>query len=132
MSRRQRRSAKRNQIHRRLVSALLLLIIAGLVTVVHLGGWEEKTGLLAAANDGNASSNFTVDERRDLRIWGGLWLAILLLLLAVLVLAGFDFWSIRRYGRLEHRKLRDDRRAMIANQLRRLREERGEEEPRTQ
>jgi hypothetical protein len=114
---------ERHQSWRRLVSSALLLLIALLLVVAQL--WlEEPARNLARLRD--QSDDPPTDQQRNfIRLYSAVWITILLLLLGVVTLAAFDLWSIRRYGKLQHRKLSDDRRAMIARQLRRLREERN-------
>ena len=67
------------------------------------------------------------DQRQMLRVWGGSWVAILLLLLVVVGIAALDLWSTRRHALQQFRKLQADRRAMIQRQSTRLREERDQQ-----
>jgi hypothetical protein len=115
---------ERRQCWRRLVSSVLLLLIAALIVVAEL--WLERPAQVLADRD-KSLFPLTDDERAFLRLWGAVWIAVLLLLFVVVVLALVDLWAIRRYSRIQHRKLRDDRRAMIARQLQRLRQERNGE-----
>jgi hypothetical protein len=78
-----------------------------------------------ASLDAPAVPLLTPDERFFLRIYGGAWIGILLALLALVLLAAVDVWSTRRYGLRAQRKIQDDRRAMIARQVARLRQERN-------
>jgi hypothetical protein len=116
---------ERRQIWRRLVSSGLLLLIALMLAGAQL--WLESAAQrLADARDRAPSGTPLTDEQRRFGyLYTGVWISVLLLLLGVVLLAAFDLWSIRRYGKLQRRKLTDDRRAMIARQLRRLREERN-------
>jgi hypothetical protein len=116
---------ERHQCWRRLVSSGLLLLIALLLVAAQL--WlESPAQRLADLRDNTPPSTPLTDEQRHFGyVYTGVWIAVLLLLLGVVLLAAFDLWSIRRYGKLQHRKLSDDRRAMIARQLQRLREERN-------
>jgi cobalamin synthase len=114
---------ERRQSVRRLVSSAFLLLIALLLVVAHL--WLEEPAQRLADQRDKTNLPLAESEKTFLRIYSWTWIAILLSVLAVLMLAAFDLWSIRRFGRVQHRKLRDDRRAMIARQLRRLREERN-------
>jgi hypothetical protein len=103
----------------------MLLLIAILLVVAQV--WlEDPAQRLADARDRTDPPPAFTQEEKDLaRLWLLTWIGILLLLFAVIVLAFFDLWSIRRYGRRQLRKLQDDRQAMIARQLRRLRAERN-------
>ncbi len=114
---------ERRQCWRRLVSSGLLLIMAVLIAAAQL--WLESPADRFAKNRDASNLPLSETEVPFLRLYTGVWIAILLLLLIVIMLAAFDLWAIRRFGRLQHRKLRDDRRAMIARQLQRLRKERN-------
>jgi len=118
---------ERRQSWRRLVSSALLLLIALLLVVAQL--WlESPAQRLAELRDKTSKSTPLTDEERCFGyVYTGVWISVLLLLFGVVALAAFDLWAIRRYGRIQRRKLNDDRRAMIARQLRRLREERNGE-----
>ncbi len=109
------------QSWRRLVSSGLMLLIAVLLLVAQL--WLEGPADHLARIRDHSDSPLDDSQKNFLRLYSGVWIAILVLLFGVVMLAAIDLWSIRRYGRLQHRQLRDDRRAMIARQLRRLREE---------
>jgi hypothetical protein len=116
---------ERRQSWRRLASSGMLVLIAVLLVVAQI--WlEDPAQRLAEARDRTDPPPAFTQEERDLaRLWLLTWLAILVLLFAVIVLAFFDLWAIRRYGKRQLRKIQDDRQAMIARQLRRLRAERN-------
>jgi hypothetical protein len=105
----------RAQARRRMVSCVLLLVLALLLAgyLIFLG--ERVTRL---ERDNQADRDF-------LQFFSGYSIAFLVILLTVLVLAGIDFWTIRRYGRQQYRRLQEDRRAMIERQIIRLRQERN-------
>ncbi len=67
----------------------------------------------------------SADQRNFARFYGVFFLFFLLVLMAVVFLAAFDFWATRRYGLRQHRKLIADRRAMIEREVARLRQERN-------
>jgi hypothetical protein len=49
----------------------------------------------------------------------------LLVLMIVVFMAALDYWATRRYGLRQHRKIIDDRRAMIEREISRLRQQRN-------
>ena len=116
---------ERLQCWRRLTSSAFLLLIAVLLVVAQF--WLEGPAEHLANLRDHSDIPLDSAQKNFLRLYSGVWIAILLLLFVVVLLAAIDLWSIRRFGRLQQRKLRDDRRAMIARQLRRLREEKQEE-----
>jgi hypothetical protein len=53
------------------------------------------------------------------------WSAVLLLVLAIVFLAAFDFWAIARFGLRHHRQIQADRRTMLENHAARHRSQRN-------
>jgi hypothetical protein len=114
---------QRRRAWRRLAGCGLMLLLAGLLAgaLVYLEAPAQRL-----ADQGVPSADaFTPRERDFVRLYGGYWIAFLLLLMAVVFLAAFDLWSTRRWGLRQHRKLQADRRAMIERQVTRLRQERN-------
>lgn len=112
---------------RRLVSAGLLTVMAGLLAAL-LGFYEPAAGRLAEERAGFAEGEgppMTDEQKTLVRVWIGLLIALLLVLLVVVGLAGVDLWATRRYGLRQFRKLQADRRAMIERQATRMRQERN-------
>jgi hypothetical protein len=115
------RHRQRGQVWRRLAGAGLLFVLAGMLawSLLFL---EDPAQRLADLRDAGVELN---DEQRGFRrYYTVFWIAFLLILLVLLVLAGYEAWSVRRYALREHRKLQADRRAMIQRQVNRLRRER--------
>jgi flagellar biosynthesis/type III secretory pathway M-ring protein FliF/YscJ len=120
-SRRQRRQA-----HRRLVGcglmALLALLLAGAQLFL-----EEPTDLWIAEHDARAAEGQPVEptpqQRAFFRLYGVYWIVLLLVLLALVAVAGVDLLETRRQGLRERRKLLDDRRVMLQRQMTRWRRE---------
>lgn len=118
---------ERRKAWRRLISAGLLGLMAVLM-VGQLVWWEPASQRLIEEREKLAEGDrpdYTPEEKLLVRVWAGTWVALLLLLLGVVVLAGADLWATRRYALRQFRKLQDDRRAMIARQTTRLRQERN-------
>jgi hypothetical protein len=117
----------RRQAWRRLINSGLMVVLAGLLafTLVYFEGPAQE---VVEAREGMPAENappLTPQQEHVVKVWGGLYIAILLLLLAVLFLAAVDLFSTRRYAREAYRKLQADRRAMIERQVIRLRQERN-------
>jgi hypothetical protein len=109
----------------RMVNSVLLLVLAALLTGV-MAYLETPTQQLVQQRDdavarGEAPPELTPEQRHLVRVWGWLWVALLVVLLAVVLLAALDLWAIRRWGLRQYRKLQADRRAMIERQAARLR-----------
>jgi hypothetical protein len=94
----------RNQSRRRIAYCVLMTLCA-----VMIAGWFVFE-----------------DELRRSAEWSVLyWIAVLLLVLAILLLAAFDFWAIARYGLRHHHQIQADRQAMLEVQAARLRQQRN-------
>jgi hypothetical protein len=118
---------ERRKAYRRLVGCGLMLALGGMLTFVHVY-LENPAQQLADERNQFAPGEappLTPEQRSFLRLWGGYWIAILLTLLAVVIVAALDLWATRRYGIRQYRKLQADRRAMIERQVSRLRQQRN-------
>jgi hypothetical protein len=117
------------QAWRRLATSGLLLLLA-ILFVIALAFQGNPAQQLAdeqaAAREAGEELPLTPEQKRFARIWGWNWIAILLALFLIVLLVAIDFWSIRRYGLRERRKLNEDRRAMMQRQLHRMRQEHDE------
>jgi hypothetical protein len=116
---------------RRLVTSLLLLLL-GLMLAGALISLEAPAHRLAqeqAAKEREGDTTPLAPEKRKFaQFYGWFWILFLLILMAVVFLAALDYWATRRYGIRQHRKIIDDRRAMIEREVSRLRQERNGEE----
>jgi hypothetical protein len=112
---------------RRLISCALTLILAGLLATLMLF-FEDTAQRFAEerlALPDNQRTIFNPQEKTFIRVYTGTWIALLLVLLVVVLLAAIDLWATRRHGLRAYRKLQADRRAMIERQVIRLRQERN-------
>ena len=108
---------------RRLVACGVQLILGLLLAGILL--WlEPETQRIIDGFKGEADPEYTDAQKQLLRVWGGAWVAVLVLLVIVVGFAAVDLWSTRGHALRQFRKLQADRRAMIARQTGRLREER--------
>ncbi len=117
----------RNQFIRRLIGCALLLAIATMIAGAYVSGLEaraERFGdeMQAKADAGNREP--TPEQQQFRRTYAAFWIAVLLLLFAVLMVAAIDLYAIRRYGARHLKQIRDDRRAMLESELANYRRER--------
>lgn len=118
---------ERRKARRRLVSCALTLLLAVLIAVL-LATWDATFARVAAERHNAGPGVERTDEQRFLvRVWFGQWIAVLLVMLSVLVLAAIDVWATRRFAMAQFRKIREDRRAMIQGEVNRLRAQRNGE-----
>jgi ABC-type Fe3+ transport system permease subunit len=124
------RRQQRRQAYRRLVTCGLLALLALLLAGAQLFLEERADNLIdeqrAQSQDQGAEAPFTPEQRNFARFYGVYWIVCLVVLLAVVGLAGIDLWETRRRGLRERRKLLDDQRGMLRRQITRLRQERDE------
>jgi hypothetical protein len=121
------RQFQRNQAWRRLVGAVLLLLCAILfVGVLFLEGPAAE--LVRQGGDAVAHGEqpqMDAAQKDFLRLYGGYVIVLLLLVLGLLGIAGYEIFAIRRYSVRHLRRIQDERRAMIAHETARLRRERN-------
>jgi len=112
---------------RRLVASLLLLLLGFMLALalIYLEAPAQKLAEEQAAKQWQGDTASLDPEQRDFaRFYACFWILFLLLLMAVVFLAALDFWATHRYGLRQHRKIIEDRRAMIEREISRLRRER--------
>jgi uncharacterized iron-regulated membrane protein len=99
---------------RRLFCCLLLLGLAGLL----IGNYFIDRSRTQILEPGEANGSPMSDEQ--LAFWhfySYYWIAILLVLLAVILIVGYDLWSLRRWGLREQRRLHHDHREMLKHEV---------------
>ena len=113
----------RRQAWRRLVCSGLMVLLAVLLAgaLLYLEGPAQQLA------DQGADVAEAPENRAFVNFYSYYWIVFLLVLLALVVLAGIDFWAVRRFGLRELKRIQDDRRAMIARQSALLRQKREQE-----
>jgi hypothetical protein len=118
---------ERRKARLRIVSCALTLLMATQITVI-LATHEPTLGKVKREREGVDPAVKPTDEQRFLvRVYFSEWIAVLLVLLVVLVLAALDLWATRRFALRQYRKINADRRAMIQRQVNRMREQKNGE-----
>jgi hypothetical protein len=117
----------RNQAWRRLAGSVLMLLFAGLfVGMFYLEGPAAQ--LVAQGDEAKARNEqpeLDPAQKEFVRFYGGYWIVLLLVLLGIIAVAGYEFFAIRRYSLRHMRQIQADRRAMIAAEAGRLRRDRN-------
>jgi hypothetical protein len=117
----------RRQAWRRLVCCGLMVVLAGML--VGSTAFDSSERQLRERGEEALQSGETAtlnpDESRFLKLYAAYWIICLLVLLGILVLAGMDLMAIRRYGRRQFLQIQADRRAMIEQEVARLRHDRN-------
>jgi len=117
----------RNQAWRRLVCSGLMVVLAGLLVAsffVEPQG-QQLVNEGEAARARNEQAVFSPEQKDIFRRYTWFWISALLVLLLMMGIALYEVIAIRRFGWRHFRKLQEDRRAMIARQVARLRQERN-------
>jgi H+/gluconate symporter-like permease len=116
------RRYSRSQLWRRTTCSLLMLALAVMLAVWLVLYGEPLSRLMAKGKPGSE-----LDDEQTRLLGQSLTLVILMLmdLLGILVLAGWDLFAIRHYGRRHMRQIQADRRAMLEDQISRVRSERN-------
>jgi uncharacterized membrane protein YjgN (DUF898 family) len=110
----------RRQTYRRLVCSSLLLLLGFLLAAALL--------FLEAPAQELADKQAGLQTEAEIafgRLYAGFWIGFLLILMAIVFIVAFDMWATRRHSLLEQRKIQADRRAMLEQQINRLRHERN-------
>jgi hypothetical protein len=117
----------RRQAWRRLFGCGLLVAIALMLSVWYVNGLDAGLDAFGEQRDRQVAAGqnrFTPEQEAARRFYIYYVNTMLLLLLGLLVLTGFDILAIRRYAARHSRQIRDDRRAMLERELAALRRER--------
>jgi hypothetical protein len=113
---------------RRLVTSLLLFLLGIMLAgaLIYLEVPAQRLADEQAAKEQQGDRTPLAPEKREFaQFYGWFWILFLFILMAVVFLAALDYWATRRYGLRQHRKIIDDRRAMIEREVSRLRQERN-------
>lgn len=117
----------RKQARRRLINSGLMVMMAGLMVAL-MATLEGPAQELANRREQFTQEDappLTEQEKSLMRAYGGVVIALLVVLFVILFVAGLDVVATRRYARRQYRKLESDRRAMIERQVARLRSQRN-------
>ena len=113
---------------RRLVTSLLLFLLGVMLAaaLIYLETPAHELAMEQAAKEQQGDTTPLAPEQRLFaRFYLIFWIVFLLVLMAVIFLAALDYWATRRYALRQHRKIVNDRRAMIEREVARLRQERN-------
>ncbi|HMO35993.1 MAG TPA: hypothetical protein PKA06_08120 [Gemmatales bacterium] len=106
-------------IRRRLLGCFLLLLLAAMLAGIYLfpiaSGLDELMAL--GENAKNTGQKLSAEQRAFLYNAMSYVAGVLLVLMGIFFVAGWDIMAIRRYGIRHRQRIRDDRRAMLERQL---------------
>lgn len=106
-------------IRRRLTGCVLLLLLAAMIAGIYwfdiASGLEELMALGEKAK--NTGQKLTAEQEAFVYNALRYVIGLLLVLMLIFILAGWDILAIRKYGIRHRQRIRDDRRAMLERQL---------------
>jgi ABC-type Fe3+ transport system permease subunit len=116
----------RRSAMRRLVVSVLLAVCALLIAAPYVTGLADDVARIGHDRGPDVPLRAMTDEEAQLaRTYLMFWIAIAALLMTAVTVIAIDMVVIRRYWAASYQRLKDDRSAMLARQLERLRSERG-------
>ena len=113
----------RGRYRRRLVIGGLLAVIGALIGGAYLSGLEPKIDALithpppAEGEDPPPKRELTPEEKTLVRVWGAYWIAVLVLVFAVLGLALADTLATRRYAIGQYKILKEEHEEKLRRDL---------------
>jgi len=110
----------RKQAKRRLVNSFLLLILAGLLAGAMI--WLEAPAQALA----DSPEQRTPEQTEFARKYGWYWIVLMLVLLAVVIVAGIDYVATRRFRIKQLHQLEEEKRELMRDMAARVRRERLE------
>lgn len=117
-----------SRAQRRILTSMLLLLLGIMLAaaLVYLEGPAQRLADEQTAKEQQGDSTPLPPEKRVFaQLYAWFWVLFLLVLMAVIFLAAWDYWATQRFGFRQHRKIIEDRRAMIEREITRLRQERN-------
>jgi hypothetical protein len=112
----------RHRAWRRLTCGLLMAVLGVMLAgaLLFLEAPAEELGPLAEEDP---------ESRGFVRLYLWYWVIFLMLLMALVLVAGVDRWAVWRHGRQEMKKLQQERRDMIARETAQMRRHRNGQPP---
>ena len=100
----------RAQSRRRMLASTLLVVIGGLIGFYYLSGMDARMDAIPEGDKSDADKEFT-------RQVGYYWIAVILLLGAVVLVAVVDFIATRKYWMARYKEIKADHEAKLQRDL---------------
>jgi hypothetical protein len=119
----------RRQTWIRLLGCLMLLALGCLLAGAYVSGLEQRAHELGEQIDGQKAAGqppvLTPEQQAFRELYRWYWLGVLALVLGVLVLAGLDLLTIRRFRLGQMKQISADRKEMLQEELAKIRHTRN-------
>lgn len=119
----------RRQTWIRLLGCLFMLALGTMLAGAYVSGLERKANELGEHMEKQQAEGKEVvldgEQLAFREFYRWYWLGVLALLLAILILAGLDILTIRRFRKRQMQQISSDRKAMLQEELARIRHQRN-------
>jgi hypothetical protein len=109
------RSYFRSRYRRRGLTAILILVIGGMIGGAYLSGMEKRVEALKPAEA--EAPKLEGENKQFVQFWGAFWVVVVVLVFAVVGLAFTDALATRRYAMLQYRTIREDHEVKLRRDL---------------
>jgi uncharacterized membrane protein YgcG len=104
-----------------MTTGILLVLIGSLIGGAYLSGLEPRVdGLIQnpeGAEKDQQKREMTPEEKQLVRVWGGFWIFVLVLVFVVIGFAFADALATRRYALQQFQLIREDHQAKLRRDL---------------
>jgi hypothetical protein len=112
----------RNRHRRRLLAAVIMVLIGGLIAGAYLSGMEQRADALAAHDpdaprDEAGKRTIPPEDRQFVRFWGTYWIVVIVLVFALITIALMDAWAARRYWMGVYKQIKEEHQTKLRRDL---------------
>jgi hypothetical protein len=102
---------------RRTLNAILMLLLAGMLAGAFLSGGQQELNRIIQVKQQDPNAEHTPEDIEFAKSWIIYWIAILLLLFVVLMIALADYAATSRYGQQQLKRIREEQRVLLERDL---------------
>jgi hypothetical protein len=102
---------------RRTANAVLLLILAGMLSGAYLSGGQQELNRIAGLRLQDPPGERTAEDDEFVKSWAIYWIIVLGLLFFVIAVAIADYTATSLYARQQFRRIRNEQRTLLERDL---------------
>ncbi len=110
-----------NQAYRRIVTGVLLVGLAGMLSGAYFSGMERRAEKLGdekrVVDEGGHKPQMAPEDKDFVRFYAFWWIGILILIFFVVSLAIVDIWATRRYAWAQLKRISSEHQAVLERDL---------------